>query len=121
MRYALWTVLSALALLYVVAVLEASRRFVWFDGLYTLDLARVRTIPLIWQPIRRFDLQPPAMFLLSRFSEYFGIARPSRQGLLHIGMAILLGPRLPNNRYAVYAAAGVLLVFCIRTDVLGWA
>jgi hypothetical protein len=71
--YELWTVLAALTLLYVAAILEANRRFVWFDELFTLDLARARTIPLIWQLIRRFDFQPPAGYLFSRFSmELFG-------------------------------------------------
>jgi hypothetical protein len=36
---------------------------------------------------------------------------------IYIGMAILLGLRLNRNRYAGYAAAAVLLVFCVRTDV----
>jgi hypothetical protein len=43
--YELWTVLAALTLLYVVAMLEGNRRFVWFDELYTLDIAKARTIP----------------------------------------------------------------------------
>jgi hypothetical protein len=39
--------------------------------------------------------------------------------VIYIGMAILLGLRLVHNHYAGYAAAAVLLVFCVRTDVLG--
>jgi hypothetical protein len=55
--------LAALTLLYVVAVLEANRRIVWFDELFTLDLAKARTIPLLFQLIRKFDFQPPAGYL----------------------------------------------------------
>jgi hypothetical protein len=36
---------------------------------------------------------------------------------IYIGMAILLGLRLARNRNAGYAAAAVLLVFCVKTDV----
>ena len=61
--YELWTVLAPLTLLYVVAMLEGNRRFVWFDELYTLDIARARTIPLLWRLIGRFDFQPPAGYL----------------------------------------------------------
>jgi hypothetical protein len=39
------------------------------------------------------------------------------RAVIYIGMAILLGLRLARNRYAGYAAAAVLLVFCVRTDV----
>jgi hypothetical protein len=37
--------------------------------------------------------------------------------MIYIGIAILLGLRLARNRYAGYAAAAVLLVFCVRTGV----
>jgi hypothetical protein len=66
-------VLAALTLLYVVAMLEGNRRFVWFDELYAPDIAKARTIPLIWRLIGRFDFQPPAGYLFSHFSiELFG-------------------------------------------------
>jgi hypothetical protein len=38
--------------------------------------------------------------------------------VIYIGIAILLGLRLAHNHYAGYAAAAVLLIFCVRTDVL---
>ena len=50
------------------------------------------------------------------FWDRYGI---TTRAVIYIGMAILLGLRLANNRYAGYAAAAVLLVFCIRTDVWG--
>ena len=52
--------LVALTLLYAVAMLEGNRRFVWFDELCTLDIARAITIPLLWRLIGRFDFQPAA-------------------------------------------------------------
>jgi hypothetical protein len=141
--YELWAVLSALTLLYVVAALEASRRFVWFDELYTLDLARAKTIPLIWQLIRRFDLQPPAMFLLSRFSmgifgpTPFGLRFPSmvefyvgsmalfffvrrKVGISYAAAAVLILWLGATFRYATEARAYALLMMSFSTLLLCW-
>jgi uncharacterized membrane protein len=113
--YELWTVLAALTLLYVVAVLEANRRFVWFDELYTLDLAKATTIPQIWQLIRRFDFQPPALYLLSRFSmklfgqSPFGLRFPSMLEFYVGSMALFFFVRRKVG--ISYAAAAVLILW----------
>ena len=113
--YELWTVLGALTLLYVVAVLEANRRFVWFDELFTLDLAKARTIPLLFQLIRKFDFQPPAGYLLSRFSmglfgqSPFGLRFPSMLEFYIGSMALFFLARRKTG--VSYAAAAVLLLW----------
>ena len=135
--------LAALTLLYVVAVLEANRRFVWFDELYTLDLARAKTIPLIWQLIRRFDLQPPAVYLLSRFSmelfgqSPFGLRFPSmvefylgsmalfffvrrKVGISYAAAAVLILWLGATFRYATEARAYALLMMSFSTLLLCW-
>jgi hypothetical protein len=97
----------------VVAVLGAHRRFVWFDELYTLDLAGARTIPQIWQLIHRFDLQPPALYLLSHFSmelfghSPFGLRLPSMLEFYVGSMALFFFVRRKVG--ISYAAAAVLL------------
>jgi hypothetical protein len=113
--YELWTVLAALTLLYVVAVLQANRRFVWFDELFTLDLAKARTIPLLLQLIRKFDFQPPAGYLLSRFSmklfgqSPFGLRFPSMLEFYIGSMALFFFARRKTG--ISYAAAAVLILW----------
>ena len=113
--YELWTVLAVLTLLYVAAVLGAHRRFVWFDELYTLDLAKATTIPEIWQLIRRFDFQPPALYLLSHFSmklfgqSPFGLRLPSMLEFYVGSMALFFFVRRKVG--ISYAAAAVLLLW----------
>jgi hypothetical protein len=113
--YELWTVLAALTLLYVVAVLQANRRFVWFDELFTLDLAKAKTIPLLFQLIRKFDFQPPAGYLLSRFSmdlfgqSPFGLRFPSMLEFYVGSMALFFFAR--RKAGIPYAAAAVLLLW----------
>jgi hypothetical protein len=113
--YELWIVLAALTLLYVVAVLKASRRFVWLDELYTLDIARAKTIPLIWQLIGRFDFQPPTGYLFSRFSmalfgqSPFGLRFPSMLEFYVGSMALFFFVRRKVG--ISYAAAAVLILW----------
>jgi hypothetical protein len=45
-----------------------SRRFVWFDELFTLDIARSPSLHDLWLRMLRFDNNPPAVYLLSRLS-----------------------------------------------------
>jgi hypothetical protein len=141
--YELWIVLAALTLLYVIAVLKASRRFVWFDELYTLDLARARSIPLIWELIRRFDFQPPELYILSRFSmklfgqSPFGLRFPSmlefyigsialfffvrrKVGTSYAAAAVLTLWLGATFRYATEARAYALLLMSFSTLLLCW-
>jgi hypothetical protein len=113
--YELWTVLAALTLLYIVAVLEANRRIVWFDELFTLDLAKARTIPLLFQLIRKFDFQPPAGYLFSRFSmelfgqSAFGLRFPSMLEFYIGSVALFFFAR--RKAGISYAAAAVITLW----------
>jgi hypothetical protein len=141
--YELWIVLASLTLLYVVAVLIASRRFVWFDELYTLDIARARTIPLIWQLIGRFDFQPFTGYLFSRFSmaifgqSPFGLRFPSmlefyvgsmalffyvrrKVGISYAAAAVLILWLGATFRYAAEARPYALLMASFSTLLLSW-
>jgi hypothetical protein len=114
-NYDLWIVVAALTLLYGIAVLEANRRMVWFDELFTLDLAKARTIPLLFQLIRQFDFQPPAVYLLSRFSmalfgqSPFGLRFPSMLEFYVGSMALFFFARRKVG--IPYAAAAVLILW----------
>jgi hypothetical protein len=141
--YELWTVLAALTLLYVVAMLEGNRRFVWFDELYTLDIARARTIPLLWRLIGRFDFQPPVGYLFSRFSmelfgqSPFGLRFPSmlefyvgsmalfffvrrKVGISYATAAVLILWLGGTFRYATEARPYALLMMSFSTLLLCW-
>jgi len=141
--YELWTVLAALTLLYVVAMLEGNRRFVWFDELYTLDIARARTIPLLWRLIGRFDFQPPTGYLFSRFSmelfgqSPFGLRFPSmlefyvgsmalfffvrrKVGISYATAAVLILWLGGTFRYATEARPYALLMMSFSTLLLSW-
>jgi hypothetical protein len=141
--YELWIVLAALTLLYVAAVLEANRRFVWFDELFTLDIAKAKTIPLIWQIIRKFDYQPPAGYLFSRFSmelfgkSPFGLRFPSmlefyigsmalfffvrrKVGISYAAAAVLILWLGATFRYATEARPYALLMMSFSTLLLCW-
>jgi hypothetical protein len=52
-----------LTTLYVIAVLVDSRRFVWFDELFTLDIARSPSLHDLWLRMLRFDNNPPVVVL----------------------------------------------------------
>jgi hypothetical protein len=141
--YELWIVLTALSLLYVAAVLKANRRFVWFDELYTLDIARAKTIPLIWQLIGRFDFQPLTGYLFSRFSmalfgrSPFGLRFPSmlefyvgsmalffyvrrKVGISYAAAAVLILWLGATFRYATEARPYALLMMSFSTLLLCW-
>jgi hypothetical protein len=141
--YELWVVLASLTLLYVVAVLKTSRRFVWFDELYTLDIAKAKTIPQIWQLIGRFDFQPLTGYLFSRFSmalfgrSPFGLRFPSmlefyagsmalffyvrrKVGISYAAAAILILWLGATFRYATEARPYALLMASFSTLLLCW-
>jgi Dolichyl-phosphate-mannose-protein mannosyltransferase len=113
--YEFWGVIAALTALYVVVVLLANRRFVWFDELFTFDIANAKSIPQMWMLIRRFDFQLPAGFLLSRFSmEVFGQGKiglrlPSMLEFYVGSMALFFYVRRKVG--IAYAAAAVLILW----------
>ncbi len=113
--YELWSVLAALTVLYVVVVFVANRRFVWFDELFTFDIAKAKSIPQMWMLIRRFDFQLPTGFLLSRISmKLFGESKlwlrfPSMLEFYVGSMALFFYVRRKVG--IAYAAAAVLLLW----------
>jgi hypothetical protein len=63
-----WLVFSALTILYVVAVTIGNRRYVWFDELFTFNIARSASLQQLWGRELRFDCNPPSVYLLRRAS-----------------------------------------------------
>jgi hypothetical protein len=115
----LWTVLAALTLLYVAIVSVANRRFVWFDELFTLDLAQAGTVQEMWQLTRKFDFQLPLGYLLSRISiklvghGSLGLRFPSMLEFYIGSMALFLYVRRKVG--ISYAIAAVLLLWLGQT------
>ncbi len=111
----LWAVLTALTALYVAGVLVANRRFVWFDELFTFDIARAQSLPQMWTLIRRFDFQLPTGYLLSRVSmrlfgaSKFGLRFPSMLEFYVASMALFFYVR---RKIGIgYAAAAVFILW----------
>ncbi len=117
--YELWAVIASLTLLYVVLLSFANRRFLWFDELFTLDLAKAKSIPQMWQLIRRFDFQLPLGFLLSRFSmkllgqSPLGLRLPSMLAFYVASMALFFYVRRKVG--ISYAVAATLLLWLGQT------
>jgi Dolichyl-phosphate-mannose-protein mannosyltransferase len=115
----LWTALAVLTLLYVAVVSVANRRFVWFDELFTLDLAQAGTVQQMWQLIRKFDFQLPVGYLLSRISiklighGSLGLRLPSMLEFYVGSMALFLYVRRKVG--ISYAIAAVLLLWLGQT------
>jgi hypothetical protein len=139
----LWTVLAALTALYVVGVLVANRRFVWFDELFTFDLARAQSLPQMWMLIRKFDFQLPTGYVLSRVSMKFfganklGLRFPSmlefyvgsmalffyvrrKVGIIYAAAALLILWMGETFRYATEARPYALLFMCFSILLLSW-
>jgi hypothetical protein len=91
-----WLVIAALTVLYVAAVAIGNRRYVWFDELFTFDIARSSSLHELWYRVRTFDCNPPTMYLLSRISMSifgstpFGLRFPSMLEFYFGSVAILL-------------------------------
>ena len=101
-KYQFWIVLAALTALYVLIVSFGLRRPVWYDELLTFDIANAKTIPRMWEMIRKLDFQPPLGYLFSRFS------------MKLIGQTPL-GLRLPSM--LAFYFASVVLFFYVRRKV----
>jgi Dolichyl-phosphate-mannose-protein mannosyltransferase len=63
-----WLIWAMLTVLYIVGISFESQRFVWFDELFTFDIARAASLQQLWQWVLHFDCNPPAAYLLSRLS-----------------------------------------------------
>ncbi len=101
-KYEPWVLLAALTALYAIIVSLGIRRVVWYDELLTFDIANAKTIPQMWEMIRRLDFQTPLGYLLSRFSMKVLGQTP-------------LGLRLPS--ILAFYVASVALFFYVRRKV----
>jgi hypothetical protein len=107
-----WLLLFGLTLLYVFLVTIGNRRYVWFDELFTFDIARSTSLQQLWNRDLKFDTHPPTIYLLSRLSMSvfgptpFGLRFPSMIEFYVGSMAILLYVK----RKASIAFAGVAVL-----------
>ena len=108
--------LAALTALYIVVVAIGNRRYVWFDELFTFDIARSASLHELWYRVLRFDCNPPTVYVLSRISMSIfgptplGLRLPSMLEFYFGSMAILLYVR---------RKAGTGVCCCGRTYVVG--
>ena len=66
-----------LTLLYVFVVTIGNRRYVWYDELFTFDIARSASLQQLWNRELKFDNHTPTGYLLSRLSMSVFGRRPS--------------------------------------------
>ncbi len=110
-----WLVLTALTLLYVTAITVGMRRYVWFDELYTFDIARSPSLHELWSRVLRFDSNPPTVYVLSRISMSifgatpFGLRFPSMVEFYFGSVAILL--YVTRKASIAFAAVAVLMLW----------
>jgi hypothetical protein len=110
-----WSVLSALTALYVLAVVVGNRRYVWFDELFTFNIARSPSFAQLWYRELRFDCNPPTGYLLSRMSMSvfgptpLGLRFPSMVEFYFGSVAILLYVR--RKAGTAFAAFAVLMLW----------
>ena len=57
------------------------------------------------------------VFLMTRHGAFWDRYAITTEAVIYVAMAVLLGFRLNRSRYAGYAAATVLLVFCVKVQV----
>ena len=110
-----WLLFFGLTLLYVFVLTIGIRRYVWFDELFTLDIARSTSLQQLWYRALKFDTHPPAIFLLSRLSMSvfgptpFGLRFPSMIEFYVGSMAILLYVKRKTN--IAFAGVAVLMLW----------
>lgn len=139
-----WLVVASLTVLYLVAVTMGNRRYVWFDELFTFDIARSASLQQLWDRVVSFDCTPPTSYLLSRLSMSFfgptpfGLRFPSmvefyvgsvatllyvqrKVGTAFAAVAVLmLWAAGPTLYYAVEARAYALLFMSFACLLLSW-
>jgi hypothetical protein len=112
-----WLVVAVLTALYVVSVTLGNRRYVWFDELFTFDFARSTSMQQLWYRVLRFDCNPPAVYVLSRFSMSIfgatplGLRFPSMVEFYFGSMVILLYVR--RKVEIAFAAVAVLMLWVV--------
>jgi hypothetical protein len=137
-------VVASLTVLYLVAVTMGNRRYVWFDELFTFDIARSTSLHQLWDRVVKFDCTPPTSYLLSRWSMSilgptpFGLRFPSmlefyagsmvtllyvkrKVGTAFAALAVLmLWSAGPTLYHAVEARAYALLFMSFACLLLSW-
>ena len=110
-----WLLLFGLTLLYVFVLTIGNRRYVWFDELFTFDIARSASLQQLWNRDLKFDTHPPAIYLLSRLSMSvfgptpFGLRFPSMIEFYVDSMAILLYVKRKTS--IAFAGVAVLMLW----------
>jgi Dolichyl-phosphate-mannose-protein mannosyltransferase len=91
---------SALSLIYALFIAGGMQRGLWYDELFTLDIASASTSGRVLELIHKWDLNPPLSYFLSRWSmQIFGHGK--------------LGVRLPSI-IEFYAASVFLFAFASK-------
>jgi hypothetical protein len=110
-----WLLLFGLTLLYVFVLAIGNRRYVWYDELFTFDIARSASLQQLWSRELKFDNHTPTVFLLSRLSMSvfgptpFGLRFPSMIEFYVGSIAILLYVKRKAN--IAFAGVAVLMVW----------
>lgn len=112
-----WLVLAVLTALYLVVISIGNRRYIWFDELFTFDIARSASLSELWYRVLRFDCNPPTGYVLSRISMSifgatpFGLRFPSMVEFYFGSIAILVYVRRKVG--LAFAAVAVLMVWAV--------
>src|ERR1700761_9096986 len=112
-----WLVFAALTVLYLFAIAIGNRRYVWYDELFTFDIARSPSLQQLWSRELRFDNHTPTIYLLSRYSMAifgptpFGLRFPSMVEFYFGSIAILLYVRRKAD--IAFATLAVLLLWAV--------
>src|ERR1700733_8557052 len=110
-----WLLLFGLTLVYIFVLTIANRRYVWYDELFTFDIARSPSLQQLWNRELKFDNHTPTGYLLSRLSMSvfgptpFGLRFPSMVEFYVGSMAILLYVR--RKASIGFAAVAVLMLW----------
>jgi len=110
-----WLVICFLTFLYVLGIAIGNRRYVWFDELFTFNIAQAPSLQQLWYRELRFDCNPPTLYLQSRISMSifgptpFGLRFPSMMEFYLGSLAILLYVR--RKAGIAFAAFAVLLLW----------
>jgi hypothetical protein len=139
----LWVILIGLALLYAIAIWVGMRRFVWFDEIFTLDIARASSLSQLWHLSLKFDSNPTPVYLLSRLSmaifgvNPLGLRLPSileffagslamffymrrKVGTRYAAVAVLTLWGSGTFFYAIEARPYALIFMCLSFLLLSW-
>jgi ABC-type Fe3+-siderophore transport system permease subunit len=110
-----WLLLFGLTLVYIFVLTIANRRYVWYDEIFTFDIARSPSLQQLWNRELKFDNHTPTGYLLSRLSMSvfgptpFGLRFPSMVEFYVGSIAILLYVR--RKAGIAFAAVAVLMLW----------